>query len=484
MAVGTILSCHAGIVTAAEISEGDANSCVRLQRVSRSSKLRRGDRGSSGGPPVATDLEAKGTARDSRPADRFREALTPTLRVVPPVGGQSADPVAAVVRNLLKGDAGVQTSEMQACRLLARVADAMLEGLTVCDPSGTVVYVNTSLCRMLGMTPAEVIDRSATEFFAGIFARYVQLTARPADAQRCERFEGEWYNKSGSSTVVVRVTVHNIEDSGGASVGFFAVVRDFTGRTRAETALRRSESELRLLSAQLQAAQDTERRRIARGLLDGGSQALGGRKFALESCVERLTSENTLASAQNMRQLIGKVQGVIEDVGRIAMDLHPSVLDHLGIGPTIDWFCRESSANYAHVRLHCEVDVVEGEIAARVKTAIYRIIQESFNNAVTHAQASNVTLSLKHNRGHVELIVGDDGMGFDPTQFKSVDKVGRGLGLVSMRERAEATAGRFRLESRCGHGTTVRVTWPGHSSRLEHAASAAIGLPAMPTSQA
>jgi signal transduction histidine kinase len=280
------------------------------------------------------------------------------------------------------------------------------------------------------------------------------------------------------------VAVHSIEDSGGEPVGFFAVVRDFTGRTRAERALRRSESELRLLSAQLLAAQETERRRIARGLHDGISQALGGIKFALEGCVARVTGESMQASSQNVRQLIGKVQGVIEDVGRITMDLHPSVLDHLGIGPTIDWFCRESSANYANVRFEYEVDIREAEIAPRVKTAIFRIIQESFNNAVAHGQASHVTLSLKDNRGHVELSVADNGIGFDPTQLRSADKVGRGVGLVSMRERAEATAGRFRLESRSGHGTTVRVTWPKHCPRVDRAASEATGLTAVSTGQA
>jgi signal transduction histidine kinase len=185
-----------------------------------------------------------------------------------------------------------------------------------------------------------------------------------------------------------------------------------------------------------------------------------------------------------MHQLIGKVQAVIEDAGRIAMDLHPSVLDHLGIGPTIDWFYRESSANYAHIRLDCAVDVCEEEIAAPVKTAIYRIIQESFNNAVKHAQASTVTLNLKHNRGHVELSVGDDGIGFDPAQLKGVDKADRGLGLASMRERAEATAGRFSVESRSGHGTTVRVTWPRHCPRVDVAASEAVGSNAVLTGQA
>ncbi len=378
-------------------------------------------------------------------------------------------------------ESGARDLEMQPYLLLTRMADAMLEGLTVCDERGTIFYVNSSLCRMLGTAPGDVIGRPATDVFPGVYARFVQAKQRGMRA--CERFGGEWANESGAK-IIVRVAVHCIEDSGGESVGFFAIVRDFTGRTRAETALRRSESDLRLLSAQLLAAQETERRRIARELHDGISQALGGIKFALEGCVARVTSETTQASSRNMRQLIGRVQEVVEDVGRIAMDLHPSVLDHLGIGPTIDWFCREASANYANVRIEHEVEVVEAEIAARVKTAIFRIIQESFNNAVTHGQASRVTLSLKDSRGNVELSVADNGMGFDPTQFKSVDKAGRGVGLVSMRERAEATAGRFRLQSRSGHGSTVKVTWPKHSPRVDRAMSEVSGLAVVSSGQA
>lgn len=481
VAVCTVLSFHAGIVSATEVIEGDVGSNGRSRNVARSSKPRSGNGWSGGGTNAATGLEVEGATRDQRTAGLYREPYPVEPSVLSALGLLPGESLAAVVRHLFEEVGGAQDPETQACLLLTRMADAMLEGLTVCDDRGTIVYVNTSLCRMLGTTPAEVIGRSAAEFFAGIYARFVQLAARPTAGHPCERFEAEWHNKSGGSTIV-RVAVHSIEDSGGEPVGFFAVVRDFTGRTRAETALRRSESEARLLSAQLLAAQETERRRIARGLHDGISQALGGIKFGLESCVATVNT-STQASTQNLRELIGKVQGVIEDVGRIAMDLHPSVLDHLGIGPTIDWFCRESSANYAQVRLEHGVDVCEEEIAAPVKTAIYRIIQESFNNAVTHAQASSVTLHLIDSRGHLELSVSDDGIGFDPAQFKSVDKAGRGFGLASMRERAEATAGRFRVESRSGQGTTVRVTWPKHCPRVDQAASEAISSNAVLTAQ-
>ncbi len=483
VAACTVLSFHAGIASATGVSEADASSSSRPRNVARSSKPRSGGRWNVNGTTAAVDLAVEAVPGDLRTAGMFQEAYPQEPSALSTVGVLSAEPLVAVMRSLLEAGGGVQETGSQVCPLLTRVADAMLEGLTVCDDQGTIVYVNSSLCRMLGTTRAELIGRSVTECFAGMYARFVQVTARPSGVHPCERFETEWHNKSGGSTIV-KVAVHSIGDSGGEPVGFFAVVRDFTARTRAETALRRSESELRLLSAQLFAAQETERRRIARGLHDGVSQALGGIKFALESCVARLAIESTQASARTMHQLIGKVQAVIEDSSRIAMGLHPSVLDHLGIGPTIDWFCRESSANYPQIRLEYAVDVCEEEIAAPVKVAIYRIIQETFNNAVTHAQASRVTLNLKHNRGHVELSVHDDGVGFDPAQFKSVDKTGRGLGLASMRERAEATAGRFGVESRSGDGTTVKVTWPRHCPRVEVAASEAVDSNAVPTVQA
>ena len=126
---------------------------------------------------------------------------------------------------------------------------------------------------MPGTTRAELIGRSAIEFFAGIYARFVQITARPPAGDPCERFEAEWHNKSGGSTIV-KVAVRSIVDSGGEPVGFFAVVRDFTGRTRAETELRRSERAVCCQRSCLRRKRQNEG--ASRGLHDGVSQALGG----------------------------------------------------------------------------------------------------------------------------------------------------------------------------------------------------------------
>jgi signal transduction histidine kinase len=119
------------------------------------------------------------------------------------------------------------------------------------------------------------------------------------------------------------------------------------------------------------------------------------------------------------------------------------------------------------------VDVCEDEIAVPVKTAIYRVVQEAFNNVVSHSRARTVVLVLRRVGSQIELRIEDDGAGFQPGAFTVADETGRGLGLASMRERAEVTGGRFSLESQSGRGTTVRVMWPSYRARPS--ASSAMG---------
>jgi PAS domain S-box-containing protein len=483
VALCAALASNVAVVDAAEIADVDAVIDGRLRTVARSNKPRpnRGRSTRVGAAAVNEALASELTLEACATQIRHAQALLPTLDVdagtpIPDFDvctlGRPVQPAArtdqlvAVLRNLVHEIGCALTPESQVSRVLCSMADAMHEGLAVCDHRATIIYVNNSLCRMLGREGTDMVGRSAAGFFPGMSDRFVHDSGRSS-------FETEWHNRAAGGALF-KVAIHYIGDADGERIGCFAVVRDFSRRNRAEIALRRSESELRLLSAQLLAAHETERRRIARGLHDGIGQSLGGIKFGLESCVARLSSESPDSSTENMRQLVSKVQAVIEDVRRVAMNLRPSVLDHLGIAPTIEWFCREFNAIYPRVRLEAEVDVCEDEISAPVKTAMYRIIQEACNNAVKHAQAGRIALRLKQEGGHVELSITDDGIGFDAAEFIRIDTTGRGLGLASMRERAEATAGRFRLESKQGLGTVVRATWPSYCPRVKKIGSGVI----------
>ncbi len=145
------------------------------------------------------------------------------------------------------------------------------------------------------------------------------------------------------------------------------------------------------------------------------------------------------------------------------MNLHPSTLDDLGVLATIGWLAREFKGSYRQLNLETSIDVCEQEIPVSAKTAIYRIIQEALNNVLMHAQARNVSLTLRDHHGHFELVIQDDGIGFAPAQV-AVGEEGRGVGLASMRERAAATGGCFTLDTEVGRGTTIRVAWPSQFS--------------------
>ena len=365
----------------------------------------------------------------------------------------------AAMHGLLLVD-GVGASRREVELLLARLVDAMLEGVAICDSAHRIVYVNHHLCRMLGRNSKEFIGKSAWTLFGEGYPHSVMATG-DVEGGGCSStaYEAELFSKDGD-LIVVEIATQRIERECGLCVGSFALLTDITLRANAQRALQRSESDLRLLSAQLWKTQELERQRIARELHDGIGQSLGGIKFSLESCCALIEAGNASAALVGVQQQTRKIRDLVEEVRRIAMDLRPSTLDDLGILATIGWFSREFRSIYGQVRLETTVDAMEDEIVPPLKTAIYRIIQEATNNVVTHSGARNIWLTMRSVGQHIELRIADDGSGFNPGKFSVPDENARGLGLASMRERAEATGGRLRIESQDGRGTAVVATWP------------------------
>lgn len=360
----------------------------------------------------------------------------------------------AAMHGLLLAD-GVGVSEREVKLLLARLSDAMLEGVAICNSAHQIVYVNPHLCRMLGRSSEELIGKPARSYFGEIYPR-------------SSRYEVELFSKDGDP-IVVEIATQRIEREC-VCLGSFALLTDITLRANAQKALQRSESDLRLLSAQLWKTQELERQRIARELHDGIGQSLGGIKFSLESCAALIEAGNASAALASVQQQTRKIRDLVEEVRRISMDLRPSTLDDLGILATIGWFSREFRSIYGQFRLETTVDAMEDEIVPPLKTAIYRIIQEATNNVVTHSGARNIWLTMRSVGQHIELRIADDGSGFNPGKFSVPDENARGLGLASMRERAEATGGRLRIESQDGRGSAVVATWP--RQRIEQKRSA------------
>ena len=230
-------------------------------------------------------------------------------------------------------------------------------------------------------------------------------------------------------------------------------------RLDSEAALRKSEKELRLLSAQLLTSLENERRRTAQDLHDNVSQILVAMKFRLEHALHQ-SVDKTVNPAEMSRIIIPVVQETIEAVRNIYMRLRPSMLDDLGLAATLTWLRRDFQDNNPEIHTRIDVGIADSEIADSLKIVIYRVVQEALDNVARHSDADRVSVSLNRNNNNVELTVQDNGTGFRLEDVLSVDDSLRGMGLSGMRERIGLVGGTLTISGGEGEGTTIRAAIP------------------------
>jgi signal transduction histidine kinase len=197
-------------------------------------------------------------------------------------------------------------------------------------------------------------------------------------------------------------------------------------------------------------AQEDERGRIARNLHD----QLGQRLTALRLSLERLqlcSSANPDLEADLARTL-ALVQTIDTEVGFLAWELRPAILDHLGLAVALPRYVTEWSEHYAIEAKYSGDTFVPERISREVEIALYRIVQEALTNVAKHAHASRVDVLLESRDGATILVIEDDGVGFESDNTNA-----RGIGLLGMRERAALIGADFELESAAGQGTSIFV---------------------------
>ena len=230
-------------------------------------------------------------------------------------------------------------------------------------------------------------------------------------------------------------------------------------REAAEQALRRSRNELASLSRQQIAAQENERKRIARELHDSVGQQLSAIKYGLERIELAQQARMPESQLQVLRRAVTGLQDVLEELRGIAMNLRPAVLDDLGAASAVSWFCREFAQSYPTLQLQEAVLVRDADVPERLGTAVFRSVQELLNNVAKHAQAHKVMVSLSRRIDRLVLEVNDDGVGLG-VGSTAAPALGSGRGIHNLRERAEMTGGQFTLSSaESGTGSHARIEW-------------------------
>jgi PAS domain S-box-containing protein len=223
--------------------------------------------------------------------------------------------------------------------------------------------------------------------------------------------------------------------------------------------LEKANEALRHLSSRLLSAQEEERKRIAGEIHDSLGSCLSGIKFKVEKTLQEI-EKTPHATGESLNAVIPVIQEGIEECRRMQQDLRPSLLDDLGLLATLSWYCRRYQTIYTGIKVELEQTLEERDIPNALKIVIFRVTQEGMNNIAKHSKADLVHLSLRKMDGRIELVLKDNGQGFNLKKVLDSESTKRGLGLTSMKERTEISGGSFAIESTEGKGTTVRASWP------------------------
>jgi PAS domain S-box-containing protein len=232
-------------------------------------------------------------------------------------------------------------------------------------------------------------------------------------------------------------------DATGRTIKSYGVLRDITERKRAE-------DELRDLSRSLIRAHEEALALLARELHDDLTQRLA--VLAIDVGRAELAAPDG-AQAEAMRAVREGLVRLSEDVHTLAYQLHPSVLEELGLAEALRAEC-ERLGRRSQVDLSVKLDPLPDVVGKDAALCLFRVAQEALNNVVRHAGARAATLTLRQMDGGLLVAVRDDGVGFDPAS----PRTGRSLGLASMRERVRLVNGTLDVESAPGQGTAI-IAW-------------------------
>jgi signal transduction histidine kinase len=224
-----------------------------------------------------------------------------------------------------------------------------------------------------------------------------------------------------------------------------------TYAARAAVAVDLSERVARDALRHVVAAQELERRRLARELHDETGQALTSVLLGLRSVEEAASAEEIRAATAELRELVVQT---LQDVRRLAVELRPKALDDFGLVPALERLT-QSFSEQTGIAVDFQSALPLERLPGEIETALYRIVQEALTNIVKHARATRVSVLLTRRDGSVAAVIEDDGQGFDSDNTRE-----GGIGLVGMRERVALLDGRIDLETTVGAGTSIIAEVP------------------------
>ncbi|HEY3705720.1 MAG TPA: PAS domain S-box protein [Terracidiphilus sp.] len=326
-------------------------------------------------------------------------------------------------------------------RLASNITGA---GFWTIDVNTHFIWATPKLEELFGISPDELIDvprflglihseerdlvkNAIDSMVAGQEVAVEYRIAQPSGSFRWVMTRGSRYQFAESEPVLMGITI------------------DITERRSHEDALRG-------VTGRLIVAQEEERKRIARELHDAAGQQIA--LIAMQ--VQQLHSTAEDAGHRNaVEQVVTDIQKLSESIHALSRELHSSSLDYLGLVPAISGLCQQLRRSH-ELEIDFTSSNVPRNLPSELRLAAFRITQEALHNALRHSGQKRVQVNLEGAPDHIQLAIRDEGAGFDVNEAMQ----GRGLGLISMRERVFALKGQITMRSHLGKGTEIRVYLP------------------------
>ena len=330
------------------------------------------------------------------------------------------------------------------------LVEAMSEGAATLSWDGAVLYCNRRFAEMMSRPPARLIGVAVQSLVAK--TERVRFNTLLTDARKTI-VKGEFHLRCADGGLTpVYLSLNRFRGFKGQALGM--VITDLSEQKRKQAEeIKQAEATQRLLLERMLSAQEEERRRIARELHDEAGQLLTALLVGLRTLEDARKLPDAKAQGQRLREITAQA---IDEVGRLARGLHPTVLDDHGLGVALSRYAAEYTKTHK-----IAVDVTLNELDSNnlpsgVRIALYRILQEALTNVARHSGARAVSIRFARMPQAIEVAIIDDGCGFDA---KAVAVSSQRLGIQSMRERAAMLGGTISF-IRQRKGTRVLVQIP------------------------